>query len=893
MSDTEQTLVLPLDAVEATLEMAGGKGANLAHLVRQGFPVPQGFIVTTGAYCAYVEANSLAPFILTTLENLMADVPGALAAASEAIRAKFSAGVLVREIATPLQQAYAALGRPPVAVRSSATAEDLPETSFAGQQDTFLNVVGDEALMEAVVNCWSSLWTARAIGYRARNDLPQLELALAVIVQEMVESEVSGVLFTADPLDGKRTMMVVEATLGLGEALVSGQVEPDRYRVEAGSGRLLSKTVGAKALSIRGKAGGGTIRQAESATTRQALPDAAIGELARLGQRVADFFGRPQDIEWARAGGRIHLLQSRPITSLFPIPTGMGPDPLQVMLSFGAVQGLLEPMTPLGRDAIGAVFAGGSGMFGYRLTAETQNVLHVAAERLWISITGLIRHRALRRVLRGAMPMLEPSVAQAMESLWDDPRLLPTEGFNPRTFRRFVPLVLPVLGRFILSLLRPDAQRAGFQRQMEAEAAKFGARMEMAGSLAERLALMEEMLDRAFRFLLPRFVPRLGAGMGSLTMLTRLAASLPGSGHDALAMTRGMPHNVTTEMDLALWEVAEMIRSDAASADHFEGAEPASLAADYLAGRLPAPAQAAVAGFLRRYGMRGPGEIDLGRPRWRENPTPILQVLQSYLQIEDADQAPDAAFARGADAAKAAIQRLADAVRLTKGGWLKARLVRWAARRMRTLTSLRESPKFWVMRIMGKVREGLLASGVELVEAGLLARPEDLFFLCLSELRALAAGQERDWSAVVRDRRRAYAREQRRQRIPRLLLSDGQAFYEGMAVPAEEGEGVLAGSPVSPGVAEGPVRVVLDLQQAQLAPGEILVCPGTDPAWTPLFLVAAGLVMEVGGLMTHGSVVAREYGLPAVVGVSQATTRLRTGQRVRVDGTTGRIVVVS
>jgi pyruvate,water dikinase len=270
----------------------------------------------------------------------------------------------------------------------------------------------------------------------------------------------------------------------------------------------------------------------------------------------------------------------------------------------------------------------------------------------------------------------------------------------------------------------------------------------------------------------------------------------------------------------------------------------------------------------------------------------VLHVLQSYLQIDDPEQAPDAAFARGAAAAEVAVERLVEGLQATKWGWFKARLARWAARRVRALAGLRESPKFWAVRMMGLVRAALLDSGGELVSADTLDRPEDLFFLQLSELEALAVGEVRDWKALARQRRQLFAREMRRRQVPRLLLSDGQAFYEGVAPSADVGGGVLAGSPVSPGTAEGQVRVVLDPRTAQLVPGEILVCPATDPAWTPLFLAASGLVMEVGGLMTHGSVVAREYGIPAVVGVSQATNRLETGWRVRVDGTTGQVIIL-
>jgi phosphohistidine swiveling domain-containing protein len=885
--------ILPLDAPGMPLEQAGGKGANLARLAASGFPVPPGFLISTAAYRAYVDENDLDVLILSALAGLQPDDPAALEAASAAIRSRFAAGRLPSGLAGSISEAYAALGQPPVAVRSSATAEDLPDTSFAGQQDTYLNVVGDGALLQAVINCWSSLWTARAIGYRARQGLPHEDLALAVVVQEMVPSEASGVLFTANPIDGRRTEMVVEATLGLGEALVSGRVDPDRYVVEAASGRIHSRARGAKALSIRAQEGGGTATVPEDAADRYALPDAVVGELALLGREVATFFGTPQDVEWAWAGGRLSLLQSRPITSLFPLPAGMAPEPLQLLFSLGAVQGMLGPMTPLGQDAIKGIFAGAARLFRYHLTAETQPTVLVAAERLFLNVTALVRHRVGRRLVRFAASQIEPGAVQALEGLSHDPRLAVTGGFTLGALRRIIPFLAPALVRLVRSLLRPDAERIRFQRRIEALAVDFEARMAAALTLAERLTLMEEMLDCAFQLLLPQFFPRFGASMAMLNLLNHLVAGLPQGDHDALLLTRGLPHNVTTEMDLALWETARCIRANPQAAAHFEHVEPEVLAAEYLAERLPRPAQAAVAGFLQRYGMRGVGELDLGRPRWREDPAPIMRTLHSYLHIEDGDQAPDAVFARGAPVAESALQHLAGDLRRTGGGWFKARLARWAARRLRALAGLRESPKFWAIRMMGIARAALLASGQDLVAAGRLAEPDDLFFLHLPELWALAAGEHRDEPAPVAERRETYAREGRRQQIPRLLLSDGQAFYEGVASTTQAGSEVLNGSPVSPGVVEGPVHVVLDPQGVQLAPGEILVCPGTDPAWTPLFLLAGGLVMEVGGVMTHGSVVAREYGIPAVAGVSQATTRLTTGQRVQVDGTKGQVIRLS
>ena len=345
------TPILPLASESATLPLAGGKGANLARLAQAGLPVPDGFTITTQAYQAFAAANGLTERIPAVLSTGSLATPDACEDASARIRDLFGQGSVPADLAEQILDAYAGLGRPAVAVRSSATAEDLPEMSFAGQQDTYLNVIGADALLQAVVACWSSLWTARAISYRERNGVAHADVALAVVVQQMVESEASGVLFTANPLTGLRSETVIDATVGLGEALVSGQVEPDHIVVETATGQIVSRTLGAKALSVRSRPGGGTMTAPEVPTTAPALSDAQIQALAALGGRVAALYDdTPQDIEWALANDTLYLLQARPITSLFPVPAGMTADPLRAMLSFGAVQGMLEPITPLGRN---------------------------------------------------------------------------------------------------------------------------------------------------------------------------------------------------------------------------------------------------------------------------------------------------------------------------------------------------------------------------------------------------------------------------------------------------------------------------------------------------------------------------------------------------------------
>ena len=395
----------------------------------------------------------------------------------------------------------------------------------------------------------------------------------------------------------------------------------------------------------------------------------------------------------------------------------------------------------------------------------------------------------------------------------------------------------------------------------------------------------------------PRLLSRLYAGMAAggaaFLLLRRLAVSLPDGLHQVQALLRGVPHNVTTEMDLALWATACTLKADPTSVQRFTQADAATLAAEALAGQLPDTAQQAIAAFLQRYGMRGLVEIDLARPRWREAPEMLMQVVQRYLDIQNPAHAPDVLFAQGAATAEAALDRLVHALARTRGGWVKAWLARRAGRRLRLLAGLREHPKFFRVCWLDIMRQRLREVGRELVAGGLFTQPDDVFFLQLSELQALAAGHTRDWHTLITQRRQAYAREQTRRQIPAVLLSDGQAVFPGHRREGSCGGGLLGGTPVSPGVSEGTVRVMREPSEGTLQPGEILVCHATDPSWTPLFLLARGIVMEVGGVMTHGSVVAREYGIPALVGVDQATTRLQTGQHIRIDGASGNITILS
>jgi rifampicin phosphotransferase len=889
-------IILPLSSDEATLARAGGKGANLAALIGAGFEVPPGFIVTTDAYRTFVSANQIGSRLQDLAQSVSPDDPLALETTSQEIRSMFTGGTLPVESSDSIRAAYASLspasggnGNLPVAVRSSATAEDLPGLSFAGQQDTYLNVIGLDALVEAIKSCWGSLWTARAMGYRARNYIAPEDVALAVVVQMMISSEVSGVLFTANPLTGHRGETVIDASFGLGEAIVSGQVEPDHYVVNQREMRITSRKLGAKALTILPRSEGNTRTVSNDRRDEQALPDAQILDLARIAGRVAEHFGSPQDIEWAWAGRQLYLLQSRPITSLYPVPDSLlRSDNLRVLISLNSLQGVVEPFTPLGLDIFPLLVSG-----ILRVAGVQRNVWDIAIKaggRLYADATPMLGDRRLRTAMLIMLSNTDPGARNAFLDLLASGRIQPTVAMRPRNILRLVVGARTVLAGAVMTWLHPEARRERAVRK----AAQYVAQAQQTISQTTSLKTVVEVIDQIVPNLLMNLMYRIVAPVmipGMLTqgivdrLLTKWTSAERGT---VRLLLRGISGNPTTEMDLKLWATAQVIRSDPAAKAAFLTQPAEAIASAYGRGELPSVAQQALKTFLDEYGMRAVGEIDMGRPRWREDPRSIIQNLSSYLRIDDPNLAPDRLFQEAGNEAEKLAADLVAQVRQRKGR-LRAGLLSAVIRRMRLLGGLRELPKFCIIKFLDAMRTALLNSGRELVAQGKLDLAEDIFFVPLDVLRAVVKGKPADLKAIVNHERADYNRELARRQIPRLLLSTGEVFYQGIA---EAGTNHLVGDGVSSGTVEGKVRVVHDPRGVRLEPGEILVCPATDPGWTPLFLSAGGLVMELGGMMTHGSVVAREYGIPAVVGVHEATKRLKTGQLVRVDGSSGRVVVL-
>lgn len=871
MTDSPQRIatVFVRDLAElgrADVARVGGKGAHLGELSRiDGVRVPSGFCITTDAFRRMLRRVPSLDERLERLSRLQPDEREAIGAMSGELRRAIEAIPVEDDLADAIAAALSRHGDDAAyAVRSSATAEDLPTASFAGQQDTHLNVVGRAAIVEHVRRCWASLFTDRATAYRLRNGFDHRKVHMAVVVQRMVFPEAAGVLFTADPVTGRRNVVSIEATFGLGEALVSGRVNADVYQVRDGA--IVARTIGSKQIAVQASPEGGTReREVEPARRRApALTDAQVLQLAALGRRIEAHFGRPQDLEWCLADGDFHVVQSRPITTLFPVPDA--PDgENRVYVSVGHQQMMTDPMMPLGLSF-------------FLLT--TPAPMFEAGGRLFVDVTRQLSSPARRAALLDGFGRSDPLIRDALETVvarGDFLRTIPDEE-PARAPAPPPPLETdPALVDELIA--RAEDSLASLQREI---------RTKSGPALID--FILADLQERKRSLFDPRSLRVIMAAMEATWWLNdRLRAWLGDGEKNATdALAQSVPHNVTSEMALALLDVADVIRTHP-EVVAFLRRDPDEGFLDELP-NLPggSAARDAIVAYLDRYGVRCVGEIDITRPRWRERPTALLPMLLANV----ASFAPGERrrrFERGEREARDKEQQLLARLRRLPDGEDKAEETRRKIDSLRTFSGYREYPKYALVSRYFEYKQALLGEADRLVSAGVLRAREDIFLLGLHELHDVVRTQQVD-EQLLRQRADAFAFH-RALTPPRVLTSDGEALggrYRRDDFPP----GALVGLAVSAGVVEGRARVVLDAARADLAPGDILVTAYTDPSWTPLFVAIGGLVTEVGGLMTHGAVIARELGLPAVVGVEHATRWIRDGQRIRVHGGDGWVEIL-
>ncbi|MDY7102975.1 MAG: rifamycin-inactivating phosphotransferase [Actinomycetota bacterium] len=853
----------------AQVALAGGKGANLGELTRiDGVHVPAGFCVTTDAYRRVVGDD---PAIGERLDRLTALDPAdrdTIAAASAEVRRLIEARTLPGDLVDSITRAVGRLDADTgFAVRSSATAEDLPTASFAGQQDSYLNVVGAMAVVDHISRCWASLFTERAVTYRLRNSIDHRTASMAVIVQEMVAADAAGVLFTADPATSNRRVTAIEAVVGLGESLVSGAAESDSYRVR--DDEIVARSIATKPRTVRAVPGGGTEERPADARHRDqpALADEQVLELARLGRRIEAHVGAPQDIEWCLVDNAFAIVQSRPITTLFPVPPSDDGQP-HVYVSVGHQQMMTDPMKPLGISF-------------WQLSAGPP--MHAAGGRLWVDVAPRLASPAARAAVIGALGASDPLIGDALATIVDRGDALPPppDEAPPGPLPGGPPEPIETDPAIVTELIEQNrASVAALGREL---AALSGAAL--LDAIGADLAELKRVLFD------PRSMAVIMAGMASAEWLNEHLQEWLGETNAADTLTRSVPHNVTAEMGLALLDVADVIRPHPEVVAFLRGVDAADERfLDELAA-LPggAAARDAIVDYLERYGMRCVGEIDITRTRWSEHPGALLPALLGNVDNFE----PGAAarrFERGRREAEQKEREVLERLRALPHGDARADETKRMIDRVRTFAGYREYPKYGMISRYLLYKQALGREARRLVADRVIGEEDDIFFLTFAELAEVVRTDRAD-HALIRRRREEFA-SYHALTPPRVLTSDGEEVT-GTYRRGDRPAGALIGVAVSTGTVEGRARVVHHLAEADVDPGDILVTRYTDPSWTPLFVTVAGLVTEVGGLMTHGAVIAREYGLPAVVGVERATELISDGERIRVHGTAGYVELLA
>ncbi|MGZ4726482.1 MAG: rifamycin-inactivating phosphotransferase [Acidimicrobiales bacterium] len=861
--------VLGFEELDQTqIAIVGGKGAHLGELSRiEGIRVPAGFCVTTDAFRRVMAEVPSIDERLDRLSRLNPDDREAIRSLSAEIRRTVEGIAIPDDLAAAITSALARLGEQAAyAVRSSATAEDLPTASFAGQQDTYLNIVGPAAILQHVSRCWASLFSERAVTYRLRNGFDHTTVHMAVVVQQMVFPEAAGVLFTADPVTSNRKVAAVEASFGLGEALVSGLVNADVYRVR--DGEVVAKDIATKQVAIHALPGGGTQEEAiEPARQEQpALTDAQVVRLVQLGRRIEAHFGCPQDIEWCLVDDDFQIVQSRPITTVFPIPERDDGEN-HVYVSVGHQQMMTDPMKPLG-------------LAMWKLTALPP--MHVAGGRLFVDVTERLASPANRVGLLEVLGRGDPLIRDALQTvldrgdfispILDDAPAGPPPGGPPSSIDTDPTIVTDLIARAQASIV-------ALQRDIQTRSGSA-----LFDFILEDVPEMKRILFD------PQSQQAIMAGMEATWWLNDQLQDWLGEKNAADTLTQSAPNNVTSQMGLALLDVADVIRphrdvvaflQDVDDDDFLDG--------DTLAKLQGGPeARDAIRAYLETYGMRCVGEIDITRPRWSEHPTALVPVILGNIKTFEVGEA-ERRFERGKQEAQEKEREVLERLRALPDGEQKADETKRMIDRVRIFIGYREYPKYGMVNRYFIYKQAMLREADRLVQAQVVHDPEDIFFLTFEELHEVVRTNQVD-EELIQQRKDAFA-SYLSLTPPRVLTSDGEAVagsYGRDDLPAV----ALAGLAVSGGTIEGRARVIHDMEEADLEAGDILVTAYTDPSWSPLFVAITGLVTEVGGLMTHGAVIAREYGLPAVVGVDHATQRIRDGQRVRVHGTEGYVEIL-
>lgn len=867
--------ILGFQEIDKTkLAIAGGKGANLGELsMIKGIRVPDGFCISTEAFKRIIGGAPAINGLIDQLTALKPEDRNKIGELSSEIRRAIERIAIPDDIREEITRHLSELGENNAyAVRSSATAEDLPNASFAGQQDTYLNIIGKEAILKHISKCWASLFTDRAITYRMQNGFDHHKVQLAVVVQQMVFPQAAGILFTADPVTANRKVLSIDAGFGLGEALVSGLVNADVYKVN--NGKIIDKKISAKKLAIYAVKDGGTEEQEiePGLQNKPALTDEQILQLERIGRKIEEHFGCPQDIEWCLADDTIYIVQSRPITTLFPIPVANDQEN-HVYISVGHQQMMTDAIKPLGISL-------------WQLTAAAP--MFKAGGRLFVDVTHILSSPVSRKSLMDMLVKLDPLIKDALITIMER-------------------------GDFIKSL--PDDEKeqnpgqrskvfsvAGSRTQLENDPAIVTDLIRQSQTLVEELKqniqtksgtdlidfILEDIQQLKKSLFDPQSIIAIRSVIDASLWINEKMEEWLGEKNVADTLSQSVSNNITSEMGLALLDVADVIRPYPEVIEYLQQVKEDNFLDELVKFDGGQETRDAIHAYLNKYGMRCAGEIDITRPRWSEKPITLVPVILSNIRNFEPG-ASARKFEQGRQEAFKKEQELLARLKHLPDGEQKAGEMKQMISLVRNFAGYREYPKYSMVNHYFICKQALLKEAGQLVQANVIHEKEDIYYLSFEELREVIRTNKLDYQ-LINKRKEEYALFEKLT-PPRVITSDGEIItgaYKRENIPA----GAIVGLPVSSGVIEGRARVILNMEDADMEDGDILVTPFTDPSWTPLFVSIKGLVTEVGGLMTHGAVIAREYGLPAIVGVENATRLIKDGQRIRVHGTEGYIEIL-
>lgn len=870
-----RSFVFSLQDIDKTnLADVGGKGANLGELSRiEGIRVPEGFCVTTKAYKKATGHHRELNNLLDELTRLKVEERTSISEISAKIRVVIESIPIPGDIAAEMAGYLTTFGKKEAfAVRSSATAEDLPNASFAGQQDTYLNIIGQDAILQHISKCWASLFTERAVTYRIQNGFDHRSVHLAVVVQRMVFPEAAGILFTADPVTSNRKILSIDASFGLGEAMVSGLVNADLYKVS--NGKIIDKKVSAKKLAIYALKDGGTKEQPiePGKQTCQALTDEQILQLEHLGRKIEAHFGSPQDIEWCLAEDTFYMVQSRPITTLYPVPEGNDQEN-HVYISVGHQQMMTDPMKPLGLSL-------------WQLRAALP--MYKAGGRLFVDVTNRLATPAARENLLYGMGQHDPLIKDALTNIverGDFVKSFPDDEKGPALLKSHKGMpaadILAQVGNdpAIVSVLINRSETS-------VETLKQNIQTKSGPELFD--FIIEDNQQSRMTVFDPQNRDVIMAVVNAAAWINEKMSEWLDEKNVADILTQSVSNNITSEMGLALLDIADVIRPYPEVVHYLQHSGGDNFRDDLVKLTGGKETLDTINAFLNKYGMRCAGEIDITKTRWSEKPTILFPIILSNIKNFEPG-ASKRRFEQGRQAALEKEQSLLDRLKQLPDGEQKAKETKAMIDLIRTFAGYREYPKYGIVNRLFVYKQALMKEAAQLVQAGIIHEKEDIFYLRFEEFHEVVRTQQLDYQIIGqrKDEHKLYEKLT----PPRVITSDGEIItgrYKRENLPT----GAIVGLAVSSGVIEGRARVILNMEDADLEDDDILVTTFTDPSWTPLFVLIKGLVTEVGGLMTHGAVIAREYGLPAVVGLEDATKLIKDGQRIRVNGTDGYIEIL-